>query len=85
MGADSKRYRLLADIVNDIALTVNLISAFLPYTVRPYVYAISSICWSIVGIAGSCTRTALTIHQARANNAADVQVFLSENFRLKSL
>ena len=75
MGADSKRYRLLADIVNDIALTVNLISAFLPYTIRPYVYAVSSTCWSIVGIAGSCTRTALTIHQARANNAADVQVF----------
>jgi len=73
MGADSKRYRLLADIVNDIALTVNLISAFLPYTIRPYVYAVSSTCWSIVGIAGSCTRTALTIHQARANNAADVQ------------
>jgi len=73
MGADSKRYRLLADIVNDLALSINLLSPFLSPSIRPYVYACSSVCWAIVGIAGSCTRTALTIHQARANNAADVQ------------
>ena len=88
MGADCKKFRLLADIVNDLglfwmvfglpivfgfcmapnstikALTINLLSSFLPYEIRPYIYAISSICWAIVGIAGSCTRTSLTIHQA---------------------
>lgn len=73
IGTDSKRYRLLADIVNDCALTINLLSASVSPSIRPYIYACSSVCWAIVGIAGSCTRTALTIHQARANNAADVQ------------
>jgi len=73
IGTDSKRYRLLADIVNDCALTINLLSAHVSPSIRPYIYACSSVCWAIVGIAGSCTRTALTIHQARANNAADVQ------------
>ena len=53
MGADSKRYRLLADIVNDLALSINLLSPFLSPTIRPYVYACSSVCWAIVGIAGS--------------------------------
>ena len=73
MGAECKKFRLLADIVNDLAMSMNLISPFLPPTLRPYIYALSSICWAIVGIAGSCTRTAMTIHQARADNAADVQ------------
>ena len=74
MDSECKKYRLLADGLNDLAMGVNLASPFLPPFYRNMVYCLSSVCWSIVGIAGGCTRTAMTIHQARKDNASDVQV-----------
>jgi len=73
IDADCKRYRLLADFVNDLALTLNIISEVLPSPLRPYVYLVTSCCWAIVGVAGGCSRTVMTIHQARSDNASDVQ------------
>ncbi|CAG5095163.1 Oidioi.mRNA.OKI2018_I69.XSR.g14060.t1.cds [Oikopleura dioica] len=73
IDADCKRFRLFADVVNDVALTLNIISAVLPPGVRPYIYCITSCCWALVGVAGGCSRTAMTIHQARRDNASDVQ------------
>jgi len=54
-------------ILSKEALSVNLLSPFVDSKFRPFVYAFSSICWAIVGVAGSCTRTSLTIHQASFN------------------
>merc|ERR1712106_517431 len=53
IGTDSKRYRLLADIVNDCALTINLLSAHVSPSIRPYIYACSSVCWAIVSMIGN--------------------------------
>ena len=70
---ECKKFRLLADFLNDLAMTLNLLSPFFAPDWRNVVYCLSAICWSIVGVAGGCTRTAMTIHQARKDNAADVQ------------
>lgn len=59
--------------MNDVALTLNITSEFLPSQFRPYVYLVTSCCWAVVGVAGGCSRTAMTIHQARSDNASDVQ------------
>ena len=70
---ECKKFRLLADVLNDLAMTLNLISPFFSPDIRNLIYCLSAICWSIVGVAGGCTRTAMTIHQARKDNASDVQ------------
>lgn len=62
MDSDCKQWRLFADLLNDIAIFVDLSS---PILLRPYftlVQCVSGILRSLVGIAGGATRAALTQH-----------------------
>uniref|UniRef100_A0A0B7BU16 DUF647 domain-containing protein n=1 Tax=Arion vulgaris TaxID=1028688 RepID=A0A0B7BU16_9EUPU len=71
LDCDAKRWRLFADVLNDFAFFLDIMSpAFGSYFTL--VVCGSGICRSIVGIAGGATRAALTQHQARRNNMADV-------------
>ncbi|XP_059174146.1 RUS family member 1-like isoform X2 [Physella acuta] len=71
LDSDAKRWRLFADILNDTAIFLDIISpSFGPYFTL--VVCISGVCRSIVGVAGGATRASLTQHQARRNNMADV-------------
>eukprot|EP00051_Salpingoeca_urceolata_P022488 m.368408 g.368408 ORF g.368408 m.368408 type:complete len:442 (-) comp19977_c1_seq9:49-1374(-) len=68
---NSKQWRLVADVLNDVAIFVELLSpAFPSYFVL--LVCFSSLARAIVGVAGGATRAALTQHQARANNTGDV-------------
>ncbi|XP_076449881.1 RUS family member 1-like [Babylonia areolata] len=71
LDCDAKRWRLFADVLNDFALCLEIVA---PLT-QPYfrlVVCVAGVCKSLVGVAGGCTRAALTQHQARRNNMADV-------------
>ncbi|KAK8757301.1 hypothetical protein V5799_005066 [Amblyomma americanum] len=68
---DSKKWRLFADILNDAAIFLELMCQHFKGYVTP-ILCISSVAKSIVGVAGGATRAALTQHQARSNNMADV-------------
>lgn len=68
---DSKKWRLFADILNDAAILLELMSQHLKGYIT-LVLCVSSIAKSVVGVAGGATRAALTQHQARSNNMADV-------------
>lgn len=68
---DVKVWRLFADVINDVGLTLEMLSplcgkAFLP------VACLGSICKTMCGVAAGATRTALTAHFATAGNLADV-------------
>lgn len=72
LDAQSKKWRLFADILNDLAMGIELT---LPYYSSAYVTTILCVSTgmkSIVGVAGGATRAALTQHQALTNNLADV-------------
>eukprot|EP00049_Salpingoeca_infusionum_P010877 m.187334 g.187334 ORF g.187334 m.187334 type:complete len:454 (+) comp14773_c0_seq14:108-1469(+) len=69
---NAKQWRLVADILNDVALVLELVSAILPKHVFLFVVTLASMSRAVVGVAGGATRAALTRHQARANNMADV-------------
>ena len=60
----------MADILNDLAMTIDLFSPGPYYT---YLVSLSTALRSIVGVAGGATRAAITNHQARANNMAGKQ------------
>lgn len=71
LDCDAKRWRLFADFLNDLAFFIDILSPlFGPYFTL--VVCVSGIFRSIVGVAGGATRAALTQHQARRNNMADV-------------
>ncbi|XP_054438584.1 RUS family member 1 isoform X2 [Pteronotus mesoamericanus] len=62
---------LFADILNDVAMFLEIMAPIYPicFTVT---ICISNLAKCIVSVAGGATRAALTMHQARRNNMADV-------------
>ncbi|RCN29744.1 hypothetical protein ANCCAN_24493 [Ancylostoma caninum] len=68
---DCKKWRLVADIMNDLAFFIDLLSPALSGSF--FICACtSSLLRAVVGVAGGATRTAIVQHQARRNNLADV-------------
>uniref|UniRef100_A0A914CSE8 RUS family member 1 n=1 Tax=Acrobeloides nanus TaxID=290746 RepID=A0A914CSE8_9BILA len=72
LDSDCKRWRLVADILNDLAFFIELLSPHLPRIFFAPLACAASLFRSIVGVAGGATRTAITRHQARRENLADV-------------
>ncbi|XP_065215870.1 RUS family member 1 [Planococcus citri] len=73
LDTDCKKWRLTADVINDLALGFELllgIAAFKSY--GSTVLCASAVMKSIVGVAGGATRAAITQHQAIRGNMADV-------------
>lgn len=71
LDCECKKWRLFADILNDTAMFLEIITTFFKGHFEIILY-VSSLFKSIVGVAGGATRAALTEHQARQNNMADV-------------
>ncbi|KAM6155882.1 RUS family member 1 [Rhynchocyon petersi] len=71
LDCNAKQWRLFADVLNDIAMFLEITTPTFPigFTVT---VCISNLAKCIVGVAGGATRAALTMHQARRNNMADV-------------
>nr|XP_035971242.1 RUS family member 1 isoform X3 [Halichoerus grypus] len=62
---------LFADILNDVAMFLEIMAPIYPIFFTVTVCA-SNLAKCIVSVAGGATRAALTMHQARRNNMADV-------------
>ena len=71
LDCDAKRWRLFADFLNDFAICLEILAP-LTQTYFRWVVCFAGVCKSLVGVAGGATRAALTQHQARRNNMADV-------------
>ena len=71
LDCDAKRWRLFADVLNDFAICLEILAPLSQPYFR-WVVCFAGVCKSLVGVAGGATRAALTQHQARRNNMADV-------------
>ncbi|XP_065831555.1 RUS family member 1-like [Oscarella lobularis] len=71
LDCDAKKWRLFADILNDTAIFLELTGPLFP-TYFILITSIASVSKAVVGVAGGATRAALTQHQARRGNMADV-------------
>ncbi|GMT14643.1 hypothetical protein PFISCL1PPCAC_5940 [Pristionchus fissidentatus] len=71
LDAESKKWRLVADLLNDIAFFIDLLSPLFSFLFLPLA-CLSSLLRCIVGVAGGATRTSIVQHQARRGNLADV-------------
>ncbi|XP_071110921.1 RUS family member 1-like [Haliotis cracherodii] len=72
LDCDAKRWRLFADILNDFAIFLEILAPNFPRQYFTPIVCVAGVCKSVVGVAGGATRAALTQHQARRNNMADV-------------
>ncbi|KAG7170120.1 RUS1 family-like [Homarus americanus] len=71
LDCNSKQWRLFADVANDLGHLLKLLGPLLPVPFLA-VMCVSAVMMALVGVAGGGTRAALTSHQARRDNMADV-------------
>ncbi|KAM4597724.1 RUS family member 1 [Polymixia lowei] len=71
LDSEAKKWRLFADVLNDIAMFMEILAPNFP-TCFTLIVCAAGIFKSVVGVAGGATRAALTVHQARRDNMADV-------------
>ncbi|KAL8176586.1 UNVERIFIED_CONTAM: hypothetical protein K2H54_036705 [Gekko kuhli] len=71
LDCDAKQWRLFADVLNDVAILMEILAPAFPACFT-LIVCISGFFKCIVGVAGGATRAALTMHQARRDNMADV-------------
>ena len=72
LDCDAKRWRLVADILCNLAILLDLMAPLFSPHFFIIIVCMSSVARSLVGVAGGATRAALTLHQARRDNMADV-------------
>ncbi|XP_037670062.1 RUS family member 1 isoform X2 [Choloepus didactylus] len=71
LDCNAKQWRLFADILNDMAMFLEITAPIYPICFT-LIICTSNLAKCIVSVAGGATRAALTMHQARRNNMADV-------------
>lgn len=71
LDCDAKQWRLFADVLNDTAILMEIMAPAFPACFT-LIVCTSGFFKCIVGVAGGATRAALTMHQARRDNMADV-------------
>ena len=69
---DCKRWRMFADITNDLVMLVELLARFLPPPLVLPVLCFAGVGRSLVGVAGGATKAAVAQHQALNSNMADL-------------
>eukprot|EP00668_Euglena_longa_P041605 GGOE01054777.1.p1 GENE.GGOE01054777.1~~GGOE01054777.1.p1 ORF type:complete len:426 (+),score=118.49 GGOE01054777.1:53-1330(+) len=70
-GVNVKQWRFFADCINDVGLTLDLVSPLFPRYFLLLV-CLGSICRSMCGVAAGATRPGLSLHFARRGNLADI-------------
>lgn len=71
LDSEAKKWRIFADVLNNISLFMEILAPHFPAFFTLTV-CIARVFRSIVGMAGGATRAALTVHQARRDNMADI-------------
>ncbi|EGC34058.1 hypothetical protein DICPUDRAFT_153796 [Dictyostelium purpureum] len=72
LDCNSKKWRFMADILNDIGMTFEMISPLFNEALFLPLSCIGLFAKSICGVAGGCTKASLTQHFAKNDNLADV-------------
>lgn len=72
LDCEAKKFRLVADVLNDAAILVDMTASMLPTSLFLPAVCLSSVLRAVVGVAGASTKAAVSMHQARDNNVGDV-------------
>ncbi|KAM6905128.1 RUS family member 1 [Xenentodon cancila] len=71
LDSEAKKWRLFADVLNDTAMFMEILAPYFPACFT-LIVCTAGVFKSVVGVAGGATRAALTVHQARRDNMADI-------------
>lgn len=70
---ECKRYRLAADVFNDLGMVLNCLSPMVPAGgARVGVLSVAGVLQALCGVAGGSSKASLSAHFARGGNLAEV-------------
>lgn len=69
---ECKRYRLLADVFNDIGFVLDCLSPAFPKPIRVLILSFSSVLRALCGVAAGSAKASLSAHFARRGNLAEL-------------
>ncbi|KXS10896.1 DUF647-domain-containing protein [Gonapodya prolifera JEL478] len=72
LDSDAKSWRFVADILNDSAILIEVVSSYLPTHLFPYLAASATLVRAACGVAAGASKSALTFHFAKQGNAGDL-------------
>jgi Vitamin B6 photo-protection and homoeostasis len=73
MDSYLKFWRLFADVINDVGLTLDMLSPYCSSSWYLPVTATAALCRTICGLAAGATKSAVSLYFCRAGNLADLQ------------
>lgn len=80
-----KEFRLFADVINDVALTLDMLASYAGPNGRLYILSLSTIGKTMCGISAGATKGRITQHFSRHGNMADLTAKESTQETLVSL
>mmetsp|Transcript_30668 Transcript_30668/g.67366 ORF Transcript_30668/g.67366 Transcript_30668/m.67366 type:complete len:284 (+) Transcript_30668:81-932(+) len=80
-----KEYRLFADIINDVGLTLDMLAPYAGRSRVLYVTSLATVCKTMCGMAAGATKGSITHHFAIRGNMADLNAKESTQETLVSL
>lgn len=80
-----KEFRLFADVINDMGLTLDMAAPLFPSTQTLIVSCLATICKVMCGMAAGATKTSITAHFAKRGNMADLNAKESTQESLMTL
>jgi Vitamin B6 photo-protection and homoeostasis len=72
LEAETKRYRLAADVFNDSAMILDCLSPAFPRSVRILMLCMSGALRAACGVAGGGSKASLSVHFARTGNVGEL-------------
>lgn len=80
-----KEFRLFADVVNDVGLTLDMLAPYFGRDNLLWVASAAGLCKTLCGISAGATKSSITLHFAREGNMADLNAKESTQETLVSL
>lgn len=70
--ANVKEFRLFADLINDVALTLDMVAPLVPSHCLLGIMSLSTLSKTMCGMSAGATKSSITVHLAREGNMADL-------------
>ena len=80
-----KEFRLFADVINDVGLTLDMTAPYYPSTTSIYILSLATVCKTMCGISAGATKGRITQHFSKHGNMADLTAKESTQETLVSL
>jgi len=83
--SDIKRWRLFADIINDVGITLEVAATLVPHQFFLLMICLGNMCKAMCGVAAYSSSGAINMHWAKGSDISDVQAKVNAQYTVSSV